>query len=220
MIFAEKTRPLVYSKFGDVNPIEHGGGLWRNVTTTEFEIIHIEPDVNRSDLGWMNIVSVDTKDSWIQEKKERVILAYGMDESQINSIEFALACIQYFGIENFGGDQTYEALIDKMDIEKTYNEIISENFIEDDNHIRCRIINYFDVWGNQKDGYTVNNQCYEGEITVPKDASNRDVVDALKKMGFFKKHVRMNMCQFESAYIDVWVINDSKGKPVCCVEPL
>jgi hypothetical protein len=219
-MFMTKQYPTVYEKFGDVNPIEHGGGLYTEISDGVFDIIHIEPDQNRCDLGWFNVVQVDTNDSWIQEKKEGLFSTYDMNESQNNSIDFALACIGYFGIENFGGDQSYEMLIDKRDIEESLNEVITENFIQDDNTIRCKVINYFDVWGNQKDGYQVNNMCNEGEITVPKDASNRDVVDALKKMGFFKKHVRMNMCQFESAYIDVWVINDSKGKPVCCVEPL
>lgn len=219
MLFPTITRPLVYKKFGDVNPIEHGGGFYTETSKGEFDIIHIQPDEEHEGFGWWNVVSVDTTDdSWIDVKSICSFADIGPDN--VATIDFALACIDYYGIENFGGNHARESAISHREIEKLYNTIESENFIEDDENSKHRIVNYFDVWGNSKDGYEVNNMCEEGVITLHMNATNEDVLKALKKFGFLKKHVRMNMIQFEGAYMDIWEINDSKGKPICRVEPI
>lgn len=42
------------------------------------------------------------------------------------------------------------------------------------------LINYFDVWGNEADGYEVNNQCIEAEdIVIADDATDQDIIDYL-----------------------------------------
>jgi NADH/NAD ratio-sensing transcriptional regulator Rex len=63
--------------------------------------------------------------------------------------------------------------------------------------MKFELINYFDVWGNKKDGYEVNNLCSEGEIELKEDATHKDMIKAMKEHGFLAKHVRSNM-------IDVW----------------
>jgi hypothetical protein len=63
--------------------------------------------------------------------------------------------------------------------------------------LKYRLVNYFDVWGNDKDGYEVNNLCEEGFIEVDENAKNEDLVKALKEFGFLASHVRMNM-------LDIW----------------
>ena len=50
---------------------------------------------------------------------------------------------------------------------------------------KYRLINYMDVWGNNKEGYEINDQCIEGDLIIPKDASNKDILKYLKKIGFF-----------------------------------
>ena len=42
------------------------------------------------------------------------------------------------------------------------------------------LINYFDVWGNEDDGYEVNNQCIEVEdVVIADDATDQDIIDYL-----------------------------------------
>ena len=50
-----------------------------------------------------------------------------------------------------------------------------------------RLINYFDVWGNCKDGWEINNQCVEMEdLNLTEDATNKDICEYLKKTGYLK----------------------------------
>ena len=52
---------------------------------------------------------------------------------------------------------------------------------------RWRLINYFDVWGNEKDGYEVNNQCVEfDDLYIADDATDKDILNYLKDTGFLK----------------------------------
>ena len=42
------------------------------------------------------------------------------------------------------------------------------------------LINYFDVWGNQDDGYEVNNQCVEfDDLVITDDATDKDILNYL-----------------------------------------
>lgn len=45
-----------------------------------------------------------------------------------------------------------------------------------------KLIDYFDVWGNQEDGWEINNLCVLDElglITITDDATDEDVIDYL-----------------------------------------
>lgn len=47
------------------------------------------------------------------------------------------------------------------------------------------LINYFDVWGNEVDGYEVNNQCVEAEdIIIADDATDADIINYLQLAGY------------------------------------
>lgn len=46
------------------------------------------------------------------------------------------------------------------------------------------LINYFDVLGNAKDGWEVNNQCVEcDDIHISPDATDKEICDLLKNLG-------------------------------------
>ena len=49
---------------------------------------------------------------------------------------------------------------------------------------KYRVIDYFDVWGNQEDGYGVNNLATVGEIEVQDYTDTRELVQAMVDMGF------------------------------------
>lgn len=47
------------------------------------------------------------------------------------------------------------------------------------------LVNYFDVWGNEKEGYEINNLCNEVEgITITDDATEKDILKYLVQIGF------------------------------------
>lgn len=77
------------------------------------------------------------------------------------------------------------------------------------------LINYFDVWGNKQDGYEVNNLCTEErDIYLGEDASDMDLLKFLKRIGFLKKHVRLNMLCIEDLGGQI-EISDIHGMPIC-----
>lgn len=44
------------------------------------------------------------------------------------------------------------------------------------------VTNYFDVWGNAKDGWEVNNQCIEfNDLVITDDATKKDICEYLVK---------------------------------------
>lgn len=47
------------------------------------------------------------------------------------------------------------------------------------------LVNYFDVWGNAKDGWEVNNQCVEfDDLVITDDATEKDILKYLVSIGF------------------------------------
>lgn len=51
--------------------------------------------------------------------------------------------------------------------------------------MKYSLINYFDVWGNAKDGYEVNNLCTEKTgITIADDATDKEILNYLMQIGF------------------------------------
>ena len=64
-------------------------------------------------------------------------------------------------------------------------------------YYRLRFTNYFDVWGNKKDGWEVNNQCIEWDDVWTSDLDNKTLLKILKNTGFLQKHVRANQLIFD-----------------------
>lgn len=83
---------------------------------------------------------------------------------------------------------------------------------------KYNLINYFDVWGNQKDGYEVNNLCNEGTIELEDYTSDKEIVEKLKEFGFFADHVRTNMINIWNDYEMIEIYERKTGKPICRLE--
>lgn len=50
---------------------------------------------------------------------------------------------------------------------------------------KYNLINYFDVWGNEEEGYEVNNLCIEErDIVITDDATDKDILEFLVAIGF------------------------------------
>lgn len=72
------------------------------------------------------------------------------------------------------------------------------------------LINYFDVWGNKKDGYTVNNQCIEADdINITDDATPKEICEYLKNINML---ATSDMRRLEVVdYGDLIEINEKKS---------
>lgn len=74
------------------------------------------------------------------------------------------------------------------------------------------LVNYFDVWGNAKDGWEVNNLCNEATgITITDDASEKDVLNYLKLIGFLttsdRRQVRIDMTDWDM--MEIYAVKDN-----------
>lgn len=76
------------------------------------------------------------------------------------------------------------------------------------------LINYFDVWGNAKDGYEVNNQCIEfADLVIADDATDKDILNYLKEIGFLTtSDMRKLMIENLGDYIE---ISKKDRYPIC-----
>lgn len=83
-----------------------------------------------------------------------------------------------------------------------------------------RIVDYFDVWFDSNDGYQVNNLCTQGVIALPDDWDKTDIMCAFKKIGYWKKSVRLASWAIDwNCSDDEHVeIADRNGMPLCRLE--
>lgn len=62
---------------------------------------------------------------------------------------------------------------------------------------RYRLINY-DVWGNEKDGFEINNQFYTNDyVEIPKGASDAEIISILKDEGIIKKGAKKESIEID-----------------------
>ena len=78
-------------------------------------------------------------------------------------------------------------------------------------YYRLRLINYFDVWGNKKDGWDVNNACMEWDDVWTCDLDDKTLLKILKNTDCLQKHVRINQINFEWVSPEVCEISVRKS---------
>ena len=64
-------------------------------------------------------------------------------------------------------------------------------------YYRLRLIDYFDIWGNKKDGYEVNNACIEWDDVWTSELDDKTLLRILKNTDFLQKKVRINQIDFD-----------------------
>jgi hypothetical protein len=78
-----------------------------------------------------------------------------------------------------------------------------------------------DVWGNEEDGFTVNNRYRAGKIRVPEKWTERHFIKALIEAGLFKRGVTTKDVSFVWGDEDYFDIEDAKtGEPVFQLEKI
>lgn len=106
----------MYINFGDKNFFELGILVDAEHNDTEIKILYCRPYDDEEDLFLFADCEVDTTDGWID--KESVMEYLGMTENNFDVIQFAIGCVEYYGVENFSspynGYQFTRAEIEKQ----------------------------------------------------------------------------------------------------------
>lgn len=78
------------------------------------------------------------------------------------------------------------------------------------------LINYFDVWGNEEDGWEVNDACSEfDDLNIDDDATDQDIIDYLYNIEFFKTNdiEKFRIEGIGDGWIEIYQAEDDK--PLC-----
>lgn len=86
-------------------------------------------------------------------------------------------------------------------------------------YYRLRLTHYFDVWGNEKDGYDVNDARIVWDDIWTHDLDDKTLLKILKNTGFLQKHVRTNQLNFDWPGPDYCEITLRKNYyPLCRID--
>lgn len=120
----------MYKNYGDKNFFENGRLIEKEENTeTIFNILVCNPYSDREDLYIFGDCQVDTTDDWID--RQAVMSYIGMTDQNFDIVQYALGCIDYYGILEFGGesyayDCQHMTMADIQDILK-YRQIAPDN---------------------------------------------------------------------------------------------
>jgi len=92
----------MYKNIGDRNFFEHGILIDTERSDTEFPILYCQPYPDEEDRYQFGECIVDITDSWIDKKE--VMKFIGMLDADFDPAKFAIACLEYYGAENFGAE--------------------------------------------------------------------------------------------------------------------
>lgn len=79
----------------------------------------------------------------------------------------------------------------------------------------------YDVWGNEDDGFDVNNRsCFAREIDLPEDAYNDDekLVTWLIDIGFLASHCKPSDISLDGDDMRIEIEQSENGLPLGCIE--
>ena len=96
----------MFVNHGDVNFFEYGCLVDSEHSDTEFRILYCRPFDDEDDLYLFGDCTVNIEDDWID--RDAVLSYIGMmddtyEEGKFDAIQFAIGCIEYYGIDNFTG---------------------------------------------------------------------------------------------------------------------
>ena len=75
------------------------------------------------------------------------------------------------------------------------------------------LIDYNDVWGNEEDGYTVNDVVrYENYLDIAENASEEDIIKALVEKGYLLENT-----EYDIYGDDILVEIYSNDYPICAL---
>ena len=121
----------MYRNFGDRNFFEYGVLVDDHESTDKvFDMLLCRPYSDREDLFQFARVAVNTEDSWID--RAAVMSFAGMTEEDYNSLNFAIACTDYYSWDNFGAcgyDCDWQHMTEQ-DIRNWLEPLLQDNAID------------------------------------------------------------------------------------------
>lgn len=128
--------------------------------------------------------------------------------------------------KRFGGEWISENV---MEVENVYQgtaylDDAARKLVEWSKGIKpVKLINYFDVWGNKKDGWEINNLCEEhaGELELHESEQYdyKKILQLLKNVGFLTRTTRINQLHFEDLHdFGVEIYQKKDMMPICRIE--
>ena len=89
----------MYKNYGDYDFFEYGVLVDDEHIENEIDILYCRPYDDEEDLYLFAACTVDITDTWIDKK---AVMDYiGMSDDNFDSIQFAIGCIDYYGVNNF-----------------------------------------------------------------------------------------------------------------------
>ena len=77
------------------------------------------------------------------------------------------------------------------------------------------VVDYFDVWGNDEDGYTVNNSIVSGKVELDKDATNAEIIHTLKDFGILGEYANEDTIAIEGDDMFMELFGKDNDYPIC-----
>lgn len=77
------------------------------------------------------------------------------------------------------------------------------------------LINYFDVWGNEVDGYIVNDAMVSGNVEFPENATDAEIILSLKDFGILGEYANENTISIEGDDMFMELKNKDNDYPIC-----
>ena len=96
--------------------------------------------------------------------------------------------------------------------------IVEEILEEGEGIMKVLVTDFFDVWGNSKDGWEVNNQCHDVYNTRFKLDSRKSCLKFLKSIDYLKKSVREASIYWEDMENGYILYQSKDFMPICSVE--
>jgi hypothetical protein len=81
--------------------------------------------------------------------------------------------------------------------------------------LKFEVIDHWDVWGNKKDGYEVNDSSRLKEALSVKSLDDKDIIKALKDYGYFKKTLKMAHFDIQGDDTCIKIDRAKDGCPYC-----
>ena len=80
--------------------------------------------------------------------------------------------------------------------------------------MRYQLIDY-DTIGNSRDGYEVNDAHLTSTfVDLKEDATNKDIISALKKVGYLKANLRTKSFDIDGGYTTIYITYNTRKKPM------
>lgn len=83
---------------------------------------------------------------------------------------------------------------------------------------KYRLVNYFDVYYTEEDGWEVNNLCYEDILIELESGSDSEIITKLIKAGFLLPTVKPEQFYVWNDYEMIEISVKESGEPICRLE--